>query len=172
MSQTQRNFSDPTYSVRQSAFLGPVVAGSGGVTTKFTAHAALLLFALTTQMITAGTSTYTNTVTGTGTNTINGQQLSVIVIQNTAASGAAAALSTTTIGPFIAGGGFVGGGTGTGQVGGINQFALNTTAGVAGYGGIPIPQAALFYVVSGTDATAVTNCTIDYQINTGAGITQ
>jgi hypothetical protein len=168
--QIARSFQDPAYATRQSAFLGSVAAGSGGVTTKFCAHAALLLFSLNLQQITTGTSTYTNTVTGTGTATISGQQISLIIIQNTAASGAQVSLSTTTIGPFLAGGTF-GTATGTGAVGAYNQYALNTAAAPANLGGIPIPQGALFFCVSGTDATAVTNCTVDYQINTGAGLT-
>jgi hypothetical protein len=175
MAQTQRGFNDPAYQNRQVANFGAIVAGSGGVTSKFVAFAALALFSLSTYQTVAGTSTYTNTVNGVGTNTINGQQLSVIVIQNTATAGATAALSTTTIGPFIAGGGFVGGGTGTGQIGGINQFALNTATsaglGVANAGGIPIPQNAQFYVVSGTDATAVNLCAIDFQIAQQAPLT-
>lgn len=171
MVQTQKGFQDPTYTGRGAFAYGAIAAASGGVTSKFVTHAALLLMSLNTFQTVAGTSTYTNTVTGVGTATINGQQLSLIIIQNTASSGATAALSTTTVGPFIAGGGFVGGGTGTGQIGGINQFALNTTAGTAGQGGIPVPQNAQVYVVSGTDATAVNLITIDYQIAPGAGVT-
>lgn len=172
MALLQRGYNDPAFQARSAAFLGAITAGSGGVTSKFAAHAALLLFSLSTYQTVAGTSTYTNTVGGTGTSVINGQQLSVIVIQNTASSGATAALSTTTIGPFIAGGGFVSGGTGTGQVGGINQFALNTASGTAGFGGLPIAAQSQFYVVSGTDATAVNLCTIDYAIAQQAPLTQ
>ncbi len=158
--QVARGYQDPSYSARQAAFLGALAAGSGGVTSKFTAHAALLLFSLTTYTQTLGTSTYN----GTG----SGQQVSVIVIQNTNTTGTAVTLSTATYGPFLAGGQ----GLATAAVGGSNQFALNTTAGTGGLGGIPIPPGAQFYCVSGTDATAVTNCTVDYQINTGAGLTQ
>lgn len=171
MVQLAKGFQDPTYTGRSALNFGAIAAGNAGVTSKFVTHAALVLLSLSTFQTVAGTSTYTNTVTGTGTNTINGQQLSVIVIQNTASSGATAALSTTTIGPFLAGGFFASGGTGTGQVGGINQFALNTTAGTAGQGGIPVPALAQIYVVSGTDATAVNLCTIDYQIQAGAPVT-
>jgi hypothetical protein len=175
MAQTQRGFNDPAYQVRNAAFFGAIAAGSGGVTSKFVAFAALTLMSLSTFQTVAGTSTYTNTVGGVGTSVINGQQLSVIVIQNTATAGATAALSTTTIGPFIAGGGFAGGGTGTGQIGGINNFALNTATsiglGVANIGGVPIPALSQFYVVSGTDATAVNLCAIDYQIAQQAPLT-
>lgn len=171
MAQQSRGFQDPTYTARGAFAFGAITAGSGGVTSKFVTHAALLLMSLNTWQQTAGTSTYTNTVTGVGTSVINGQQLSLIIIQNTAAAGATAALSTSTIGPFLAGGGFVGGGTGTGQVGGINQFALNTASGTSGYGGIPVAQNAQLFIVSGTDATAVNQVTIDYMIQPGAGVT-
>jgi hypothetical protein len=167
MAQQARTFQDPAYVTRQAAFLGETAAGSGGLTSKFAAHAALLLMALTTYQTVLGTSTYTNTVTGTatGTGTISGQQLNLIVIQNTSTT-TTVALSTTTVGPFLAGG------QGTvGQLGGGSQFTLNTQPGIAGQGGIPIPQGAIFYVVSGTDATAKNACTIDYQIQPGAGVT-
>lgn len=171
MAQQSKGFQDPTYTGRGAFAFGAITAGAAGVTSKFVTHAALLLMSLNTYQQVAGTSTYTNTVTGVGTSVINGQQLSLIIIQNTATAGATAALSTTTIGPFLAGGGFVGGGTGTGQVGGINQFALNTATGTAGFGGVPVPQNAQLFVVSGTDATAVNQVTIDYMIQPGAGVT-
>jgi hypothetical protein len=175
MSQTVRGYNDPAYLSRLKVPLGAIAAGSGGVTSKFVTHAAILLFSLSTFQTVAGTSTYTNTVNGVGTATINGQQLSVIVIQNTATAGATAALSTSTIGPVIAGGGFVSGGTGTGQIGGINQFALNTATsvglGVANQGGIPVPALAQVYVVSGTDATAVNLVTLEYSLQNQAPIT-
>lgn len=161
---------DPSYLSRYTISVSNL-PGNSAASTKFITHAALLLMSLNTFMVTAGTSTYTNTVTGVGTNTINAQQVSLIVIQNTASAGATAALSTATVGPFIAGGGFVGSGTGTGQVGGVNQFALNTTAGTAGQGGYPVPALAEVYCVSGTDATAGLSLTIDYMIQPGAPLT-
>lgn len=160
MSLAVKNPTDPSYLTRLAKDYGAIASGSGGVTSKWCTHAALLLYSLSTYQTVAGTSTYT----AGGIPIINGQQLNVIVVSNTAAGGAAAALGTTTIGPFIAGGGYVGAGTGTGQVGGINQFALNTTTGTAGYGGVPVPAQSMVYVVSGTDATAVNVCTIDYQV--------
>lgn len=171
MALTARGYQDPAYTIRLQSGLGLMAAGSGGVSSKYVAFAALQLMSLSTYQTVAGTSTYTNTVTGVGTATINGQQLSVIIITNTAAAGATAALSTTTIGPFIAGGGFVSGGTGTGQVGGVNQFALNTTAGTAGYGGVPVPSLSQLYVVSGTDATAVNAVTLEFAVQPGSPLT-
>lgn len=138
---------------------GSVAAGSGGQTSKFVTFAQLLLFGLTTYTQTLGTSTYTQTVNGTatGTGTASGQQLSVIIVTNTSTT-TTVALSTTTIGPFLAGG------QGTAaQVGGGNQWAINTTTGTQGQGGVLVQPNALVYVVSGTDATAVTAVTVDYQ---------
>jgi len=164
MSQAVKNQTDPSYLSRQDANLGSVTAGSGGQTSKFVAFAALQLFSLTTYLQTLGTSTYT---TG-GTATASGQQISVITIVNTNTTGTAVSLATTTYGPYLAGGQ----GLATAAIGGANQFVLNTNSGTSGYGGIPVPQGALVYCVSGTDATAVTACTIDYQIQVGAGLTQ
>jgi hypothetical protein len=162
--QVSRNYGDPTYIARQDANVGSLAAGAAGQTSKFVAFAAMQLFALTTYLQTLGTSTYTQG----GTATASGQQVSVIVIQNTNTTGTAVSLSTATYGPFLAGGQ----GLSTAAVGGMNQYPLNTGSGSAGLGGIPFPQGALMYCVSGTDATAVTACTVDYQVNPGAGLTQ
>lgn len=164
MSQAVKNQTDPSYLARQDLNLGAVTAGSGGVTGKFVAFAALTLFSLTTYLATAGTSTYT---TG-GTATLSGQQVNVIVVQNTNTTGTAVTNSTATYGPYLAGGL----GLATAAVGGSNQFVLNTNTGTPGYGGIPLPQGALVYCVSGTDATAITVCSLDYAIQAGAGLTQ
>lgn len=154
---TRPTFSDPSYQVRQSQSLVSTAAGSGGVTDKWVTHANVLLFSLNLSLLGTGTSTYSGTT--------GGQQINLITIINTSTT-TAVALSTTTYGPFLAGG------TGAAaQVSGYNQYALNTTAGVAGYGGIPVPQGSVVYCVSGTDATATTLVTVDYQINTGAGLT-
>lgn len=162
--QVSRGNQDPSYVTRQDANLGSLAAGSGGQTSKFVAFAAMQLFALTTYLQTLGTSTYTQG----GTGTASGQQVSVIVIQNTNTTGTAVSLSTATYGPFLAGGV----GLATAAVGGMNQYPLNTTTGSGGLGGIPVPQGSLVYCVSGTDATAVTACTVDYQVQPGAGLTQ
>lgn len=153
-------YDHPAYTIR-NAFSSTVAAGSGGVSAKFICRANLILYGLYTQTLILGTSTYTNTVTGVGTATVSGQQLSLIRITNTASFGATIALSTTTIGPFIAGGNFAAGGTGTAQVGGFNVFAL-ATSGQAG--GVSVNMGDQVYVVSGTDATASTATNIDYQV--------
>jgi hypothetical protein len=161
-------YDHPSYTARCGTYNSVMTAGSAGVSAKFVAFANLLLFGLNTQVITAGTSTYTNTVTGVGTNIINSQQLNLIRITQTQTQGATIALSTSTVGPFIAAGNFAAGGTGTGQIGGYNQFALNTTAPTLG--GFPINQGDQIYIVSGTDATGVALVSIDYQVQPLAAV--
>lgn len=164
MSLAVKNVTDPSYLSRQDINFGNLTAGSGGVTTKFAAHAALLLFSLNCITQILSTSTYT---TG-GTATLSGQQVYVAVVTNTNTTGTAVTLSTTSYGPFLAGG-F---GLATAAIGGYNQFVLNTTTGTGGFGGVPVPQGSLVYCISGTDATAVTNCTVDYVVAPQAPLTQ
>lgn len=171
MSLKSMGYDHPSYTARQ-AFTSTMVAGSGGVSAKFVAHAAMVLFSLNTLTTVAGTSTFTGGLVGgpPGVNPTTGvavaaTQLSLIRITNTASSGATIGLSTTTVGPFTVGGVFLGaGGTATNQVGASNQFALNTTAGTAGLNGLAINQGDQFFIVNGTDLTAVEAVTIDYQI--------
>jgi hypothetical protein len=157
-------FSDVAYQARDSLNLGLLTAGSGGVTAiKFVAFANLYLYSINLYQTVLSTSTYTSG----GTATVSGQQVSVIVVTNTSTNTATVSLSTATYGPFLAGG------SGTaGQVGGVNQYALNTTAGVANAGGINVPVGGYVYAVSGTDATGVTAVTLDYQIYKGAALVE
>lgn len=172
MSLKSMAYDHPSYLTRVGSFNSIMVAGSGGVSGKFVAFANMLLFGLTTFSTVAGTSTFTGGLVGgpSGVNATTGvavaaTQLNLIRITNTAAAGATIALSTTTIGPFTVGGVFLGaGGTATNQIGASNQFALNTTAGTAGLGGVQINQGDQIFVVNGTDATAVELVSIDYQI--------
>lgn len=166
MAQLVKNPTDPTYLARQD-ILGVVAAGSGGTSVKFLAYAAVVLFSLTAATVTLGTSTYTQTVNGTatGTGTASGQQLWVAIVTNTSTT-STVALATTSIGPFLAGGQ-----GSAAQVGGVNQWALNTNTGTSGYGGVLVPQGAQVFVITGTDATAVTNCTVDYQVAPQAPVT-
>lgn len=142
------------------------VSGANNTSSKFVAWANMKLYSLSATLLVAGTSTYT----ANGTATINGQQVSVIIIQNTAASGSAPASGTTTLGPFIVGGNFASGGTGTAGVSGSNQFQLNTNTGTAGMGGFFVPKGSVVYCVSGTDATAQTSLNIDYEIAAGSDL--
>lgn len=161
MATAQKGYQDPSYGARGKFDGGAIAAGAAGQSSKFVAHAALLLMALTSYTTILGTST--QTVNGTATT--SGQQLNLIIVTNTSTT-TTVALATTTIGPFLAGG------QGTvAQVGGSNQFALNTTTGTQGQGGVPVPQGSYVYVVTGTDATAATVVGIDYQIAAGAPVT-
>lgn len=163
MALQARNAQDPSQLTRQVWEGGAIAAGAAGQSSKFVAHAAMLLFSLNAYSTVAGTSTYTYTVNGTQTIGIAAQQLSVIRVYNTASAGSSVALATQTIGPFVLGGQFQAAGTLTNQVGAYSQFALNTTVGTQGYGGIPINQGDYVYVVTGTDATAAEVVSIDWQ---------
>lgn len=179
MSLKNMAYDHPSYTTRQGAWTSIMTAGSAGVSGKFVAFANLLLFSLTTYTTVAGTSTYTGGLVGgpSGVNSTSGvavaaTQLNLIRITNTASAGATIGLSTSTIGPFTVGGVFLGaGGTATNQVGASNQFALNTSTGTAGLGGVAINQGDQIYVVNGTDATAVELVTIDWQTAPLASVT-
>lgn len=163
-------YDHPAYIDRKQGFESIMAAGSGGVSLKFAAFAALSLFALHAFVTTAGTSTATQTVNGTATVHVNAQALNLIVIQNTAAAGVAPALSTSTVGPLYADQLYANG-TYTGGIGAYASLPLNTNTGSAGLGGLAIPEGAQFYVVSGTDASAVALTSIDYQIQPLAPVT-
>lgn len=173
-------YDNPSYLTRQSTQLAANAAGSGALTGKFMAHAALTVFGVTFCTVAAGTSTYT--VNGTATNPAT--SLYAIYITNTATN--SVALSTTTLGAaalgFVVGGttttganvnvggiggvagGYQGpyalntlGGTNTSQVWGTNTFTLSPPGGGnAGFGGLPMNPGDALYFVNGTDATATT----------------
>ena len=167
MAQASLNQADTRF-VQRDSWQAAVAAGAAAQSSKFIAYASLLLYGLTAVQTTLSTSTYTNTVNGTATTAALAQQLSLIVIQNTnTAAGyggtGSAAFSTTTVGPFTVGGSYAPvSGTGTAQVNNPNLFALNTTTGTGGQGGLPVPAGSVVYVVSGTDATAASSFSIDY----------
>ena len=163
-------YDHPSYIARQAAFQSIMTAGSGGVSGKFVAHAACLLFGLHALVTTAGTSTATATVNGTATVHINAQALNLIVISNTASAGVAPSLSTSTIGPLYADQLYANG-TYTGGLGAYASLPLNTATGSAGLGGLAVPEGSQVYVVSGTDATAVALVSIDYQLAPLANVT-
>jgi hypothetical protein len=165
-------YDHPDYLVRATKD-SIMVAGSGGVSGKFIAHAAMLLMALHTYSTIVGTSTYTYTQGGTATVAVAATQLSLIRITNTNTYGTAVALSTSTFGPYTVGGGNLtaaSGGTLTNQVGAYSYFQLNTSTGTAGYGGVPISQGDQFFVVNGTDATAVELVAVEFQALPGASV--
>jgi len=160
--------------VARGNFTGIMTAGSGGVSTKFVAHANLLLFGLNAYTTTAGTSTYTATQyynggTNSATVHVAATQLSLIRITNTAATGLAPSLSTSTVGPFTIDQ-YYANGTGTGGVGVYAQVALNTSTGTAGLNGLAINQGDQIYVVNGTDTSAVNLINIDFQVQPLANV--
>jgi hypothetical protein len=164
-------YDNPSYTSRQSLEFGPITAGSGGQTVqKFVAKANLQAYSLSTYTTVVGTSTYTFTAGGTGTVAVAATQVSLIVITNTARPGSTVALATTTFGPYTVGGNFVSGGTQTNQIGQYSEFQLNTNTGTAGLGGVTIPQGSQMYIVNGTDATAVEDISVSYQIVPGASV--
>jgi hypothetical protein len=182
----------PAAVVRQAAILAANAAGSGSLSGKFLAWAALTLYGVTFAVTTAGTSTYT--VSGTATTPAT--QVSALYITNTNTTGTAVALGTTTIGPFTVGG-TAGPGTnvsvngfGGGVAGGYGgPFALNTLGGTntsqvfgtntltAGYpgnagvgiGGLPMNPGDQLIFVMGTDATAVLVPIVQYNLQGVSG---
>ena len=183
-----RNFAydHPAYVARQALPLGVLTAGSGGVTTKYVAHANLQIYGVSGVITVVGTSTSTATYppapsTATTQVQANGQILNLIRITNTASYGVAPALATVTYGPFISGQLYANG-TFTGVVGHQFQYPVNslqivgtaTTApnsALSNQGGITVNQGDTLYVVSGTDATAVAALTLDYQVQPLASVT-
>lgn len=163
-------YDHPAYTARQGIFLLRV-AGAAGVTSKYTAHAALIAYSLSVNASAAGTSTYTYSgANGSSTIAVAADQLSLIVVANTAAPNATVALSTTSYGPFTVTGSFNAAGTFTNQVGAQSQIQLNTNTGTGGLGGVVIPQGASFFVQGGTDATAAAAVTLDYNIQPLAAV--
>jgi hypothetical protein len=161
MALQQKGFQDPTY-VGRLAHSMNVAAGAATLSApKFLAFASVQIMSVTTLQNTLGTSTYT--VGGVGT--ASSQQLNLIVITNTSTT-TTAALATSTFGPYYAGGA----GTAA-QVNVALQYQVNTNTSTAGQGGVLVPQGSLVYVVSGTDATAASTVSFDYQITAGAAVT-
>jgi hypothetical protein len=169
--QKSMGYDNPAYVTRQSFQLGTLTAGASGQSSKCVAHANLVAYSISAYTNVVGTSTYTYTgPNGSSTIGIAAQQLSLIVVSNTASVGSSVSLSTTTYGPYVLGGQFGAAGTFTNQVGAFSQAQLNTNTGTAGLGGIVIPQGSYFYVVSGTDATATETVEVDYQIQPLAAV--
>src|SRR5882762_2030665 len=157
-------YDHPAYTGRNSVQLLRV-AGAAGVTAKYVAHAALVAYALMVNPSAAGTSTYTfSGANGSSTVAVAADQLSLIVVTNTAAAGATVALATSSYGRYTVTGSFNAAGTYTNQVGAPCQIQLNTNTGTGGLGGIVIPQGASYFVQGGTDATAAEAVTMDYNI--------
>jgi hypothetical protein len=147
-------FDHPSYTTRQSLQFGKVTGNAA--TAKLVAFANMWLYSVSTFVDTAGTSTFSST--------ISAQTLQLTVVTNTNTTGTAVGLTTSTWGPYAMGGPNVSTSTGTGIAGGFVQFALNTTTGTPGYGGYYIPAGSELTITLGADATAVLVPAIDYQI--------
>lgn len=182
-----RNFAydHPSYTARQAIMLGAVAAGSGGVTPNFVAHTNLQLYGVSFFQTVAGTSTATATGAAAPALAlpveVNGQIFNVVRVYNTAtATTIAPALATATYGPFIAANLFANG-TWTGAIGNSGQYAVNSgqyvgtstiaaNSALSNQGGVPITAGDRLFVVSGTDATAVCNYSLDYQVQPLASV--
>ncbi len=174
-------YDNPAYLARLAHAYGAVAAGSGAVTGKFIAVTSLLVLSLTATLATAGTSTATQwngTATVTG---INGQSFSLIRIFNTAAAGVTPALATATFGPFQAS---LYNGTATAVqtnaagvtvnvplYGALNGTGALQTGTNSSNGGFPVNQGDQLYVVTGTDATAVSAFALEYAVQPLANVT-
>lgn len=158
--KTFPTFSDPSYNTRQSLQFGKVTGNAA--TAKLCAYAAMQAFSVSVFVDTAGTSTFSST--------ISAQTLQLTIISNTNTTGTAVSLTTATWGPYSVGGPLVSTSTGTGIAGGFVQFPLNTSTGSGGYGGYFVPAGSEFNVLLGADATAVLVPAIDYQLAPGAAV--
>lgn len=144
---TKPTAQDSTYTTRQSEALGVISGANTNV--KFALWADTFIYSAAVVLDTIGTSTYGGTTSA--------QQITVFAVVNTSTT-TTVSLATTTFGPVTAGG------SGTvAQAGGFNTLVLNTSTGVAGFGGYFMPRGSVIYAQNGTDATAKTNVTLDYQ---------
>jgi hypothetical protein len=180
MSNTQQTtvlksmgYDHPAYTTRQAAFFVRA-AGANGPTAKYVAHANLLAYAATIQVMAVGNATSSYTFTGAnGSATVAAlsDQLSLYVVTNTSSGTASVSLSTATYGPWVVTGNFIASGTYTNQVGQGQQFQLNGTAsGTAALGGVLIPEGSMFYFQGGTDTAASASITLDYNIQPLAAV--
>ena len=182
----------PAAVVRQAAQLTANSAGSGSLSGKFLAWAALTVYGVTFATVAAGTSTYT--VSGTATSPAT--QVSALYITNTNTTGTAVTLGTNTVGPFTVGGtggagtnvavnGFGGGvaggvggpyalntlgGTNTSQVWGLGTFTGGPPGNAGnGIGGLPMQPGDQLIFVMGTDATASLVPIVQYTLQPVSG---
>lgn len=165
-------YDNPAYVTRQGIFLLRA-AGANGVSAKYVAHANLIVYGLSYNVIAVGnaTSSYTFTgVNGSATVAALSDQVSLIVISNLNPGGTFSG-ATATYGPYTINGANLASGTYTNQVGQQGQIQINGTAsGTAALGGIVIPQGSLFYIQGGTDTGASEAITIDYNIQPLAAV--
>lgn len=165
-------YDNPAYVTRQGIFLLRA-AGANGVSAKYTAHANLILYALSYNTIAVGNATSSYTFTGqNGSATVAAvsDQVSLIVVSTVSNTVGTFSGSTATYGPYAITGQYLASGTYTNQVGQVGQIQLNTNSGTAGLGGIVVPQGSLFYIQGGTDTAASEAITVDYNIQPLAAV--
>lgn len=165
-------YDHPAYTTRQAVFLLRA-AGAAGVSAKYVAHANLIAYGLTYNVIAVGNATSSYTFTGpNGSATVAAlsDQISLIVISTVSNTVGTFSGATATYGPYTVTGQYLASGTYTNQIGQIGQLQINTNSGTAGLGGVVIPEGSLFYIVGGTDTGATEAITMDYNIQPLAAV--
>jgi hypothetical protein len=177
LNNTQTNFGyDHASYLARGTWNATIAAGSGS-TLKFVAHANLQLMSVTATLSVVGTSAWTKTqYYNNGSNTLTSHsannQYTVTRVTNTAASGAAASFSTTTLAQFSPDiYSTVNSGTSTGVVGSWFTQALNSSTGTAGLYGTAINAGDVITITAGTDATAAAVLSVDWQVQPLANLT-
>ena len=161
-------YDHPAYTARH-VFKAPAqVAGASKTFDKFLAFTALTIYSVYAGCVTAGTSTYT---AWNGTATVTSIVGDTVVGYRVFAGG-----GTATYGPFVlnAAAGGVNqislGGTATGTASYLGTNAYNGSGAVPNGGGIALAAGDQFYVVRGTDATAVQTVAYEWAIVPGADV--
>ncbi len=147
-------YDHPAYVARMQWQFDTQAAGASKAYGKFAAFTAMHVFAIGATTVTAGTSTYTAwngtaTVTTTGT----GDTLAGIKVSGT---------STSTYGPYAL----------DAAAGGYRRIQISGTGAGSSTadGGVALAQGDIFYVVRGTDTTAVEVPHMEYGIDPGATV--
>lgn len=161
MSVKSMAYDHPAYTARMTFQNPDQGAGASKTFNKFAAWTNMVLFAINTVTLTAGTSTYT-AWNGTATT-------SSIVGDTVTGFRFFAGGGTATFGPYLVDAATLG----------VRKYALGGTAtGTASYagsaatadGGILLAPGDLFYVQRGTDATATQEVSYEYAFAPGANI--
>lgn len=154
MAQKDMAYDHPSYIVRHQHAFNQGAAGASLALGKFSAFAAMKVFAIHATIVVAGTSTYT-AWNGTATATANpGDQLSGIRVSGT---------TTTTYGPYAL----------NAAAGGFHRIQISQSgagSNTAG-GGVSLAAGDTFHVVRGTDATATIAAGFEWGADPGSSVT-
>lgn len=155
-------YDHPAYTARLTHQPGPQTAGASKTFDKFLAWTSMIVYAVNVGTVTAGTSTYT-AWNGTATVTTTGTGDTVTLFRVFTGGG------TATYGPYAVDA--AAGGARKYQIGGT-ATGTASYAGSAGFadGGIALARGDQFYVVRGTDATAVQTVSYEYALLPGADV--